>query len=82
MECQRCKLPREILPKISNRCEFEDENNIKDYLHSVFDSIILRDVVDRLGLKDTVLFDLILQYIVDITGREFSADNVIGFLKS
>ncbi len=46
---------------LPNRCEFEDENNIKDYLHSVFDSIILRDVVDRLGLKDTVLFDLILQ---------------------
>lgn len=67
---------------LPNRCEFEDENNIKDYLHSVFDSIILRDVVDRLGLKDTVLFDLILQYIVDITGREFSADNVIAFLKS
>ena len=67
---------------LPNRCEFEDENNIEDYLHSVFDSIILRDVVDRLGLKDTVLFDLILQYIVDITGREFSADNVIAFLKS
>ena len=67
---------------LPNRCEFEDENNIKDYLHSVFDSIILRDVVDRLGLKDTVLFDLILQYIVDIMGRKFSADNVIGFLKS
>ena len=51
-------------------------------MHSVFDSIILRDVVDRLGLKDTVLFDLLLQYIVDITGREFSAENVIKFLKS
>lgn len=67
---------------LPNRCEFEDENNIKDYLHSVFDSIILRDVVDRLGLKDTVLFDLILQYIVDITGREFSSVDIIKFLKS
>lgn len=65
-----------------NRTQFTDESNIKDYLHSVFDSIILRDVVDRLGLKDTVLFDLLLQYIVDITGREFSAENVINFLKS
>ncbi len=65
-----------------NRTQFTDESNIKDYLHSVFDSIILRDVVDRLGLKDTVLFDLLLQYIVDITGREFSAENVIKFLKS
>ena len=66
---------------LPNRCQFEDENNIKDYLHSVFDSIILRDVVDRLGLKDTTLFDLLLQYIVDTTGREFSAENVIAFLK-
>lgn len=67
---------------LPNRCQFENVNNIKDYLHSVFDSIILRDVVDRLGLKDTVLFNLLLQYIVDTTGREFSAENVINFLKT
>ena len=66
---------------LPNRCQFENETNIKDYLHSVFDSIILRDVVERLGLKDTILFDLLLQYIVDTTGREFSAENVISFLK-
>lgn len=67
---------------LPNRCEFNTESNIKDYLHSVFDSIILRDVVDRLGLKDTILFDLLLQYIVDTTGREFSAENIIKFLKN
>lgn len=67
---------------LPNRCQFENENNIKDYLHSVFDSIILRDVVDRLGLKDTILFNLLLQYIVDTTGRQFSAENVINFLKT
>ena len=66
---------------LPNRTEFTDESNIKDYLHSVFDSIILRDVVERLGLKDTVLFDLLLQYIVDTTGRQFSAENVMNFLK-
>ena len=67
---------------LPNRTQFTDEGNIKDYLHSVFDSIILRDVVERLGLKDTVLFDLLLQYIVDTTGRQFSAENVVNFLKS
>ncbi len=66
---------------LPNRIQFTDENNIKDYLHSVFDSIILRDVVERLGLKDIILFNLLLQYVVDTTGREFSADNVIKFLK-
>lgn len=67
---------------LPNRTQFTDESNIKDYLHSVFDSIILRDVVERLGLKDTVLFDLLLQYIVDTTGHEFSAENVMRFLRS
>ncbi len=67
---------------LPNRCQFEDEINIKDYLHSVFDSIILRDVVDRLGINDTILFNLLLQYIVDTTGREFSSENIISFLKT
>ena len=67
---------------LPNRTQFTDESNIKDYLHSVFDSIILRDVVERLGLKNTVLFDLLLQYIVDTTGRQFSAENVMNFLRN
>ncbi len=67
---------------LPNRTQFTDESNIKDYLHSVFDSIILRDVVERLGIKDTILFNLLLQYIVDTTGRQFSAENVINFLRN
>ncbi|MCX4364427.1 MAG: ATP-binding protein [Bacilli bacterium] len=66
---------------LPNRCEFNDENNIKNYLHGVFDSIILRDVVIRLGLKDTTLFNMILQYLIDTTGREFSADNILKHLE-
>lgn len=67
---------------LPNRLEFTNEDDIKNYLHSVFDSIILRDVVERLGLKETNLFNLILQYILDTIGREFSANNVIKFLKN
>ena len=74
-------LNRKKLPHLFKRNPFVIDN-IKNYLHSVFDSIILRDVVERLGLKDTSLFDLLLQYIIDTTGREFSATNVINFLKS
>lgn len=65
---------------LPNRTQFTDEINIKDYLYNVFDSIILRDVIERLGLKDTILFNLILQYIVDTTGRQFSAENIIKYL--
>lgn len=67
---------------LPNRFEFPNEESIKNYLYGVFDSIILRDVVERLKIRDTSLFNLILQYIIDIVGREFSAENIINFLKN
>ena len=65
---------------LPNRCEFDNVIDIKNYLHSVYDSIILRDVEKRLNLKDTVLFDMILQYLVETIGREFSCDNIMNYL--
>ena len=35
----------------------------------------------RLNLQDTILFDMILQYLIDTIGREFSADNIIKYLE-
>lgn len=67
---------------LPNRFEFKNEESIKNYLYGVFDSIILRDVVDRLKIRDISLFNLILQYIIDTIGREFSAENIMNFLKS
>ena len=66
---------------LPNRCEFTNITDIKNYLHSVYDSIILRDIVKRLNLQDTILFDMILQYLIDTIGREFSADNIIKYLE-
>jgi len=51
-------------------------------LYGVFDSIILRDVVERLKIRDVALFNLVLQYVIDTIGREFSAQNIIDFLKN
>lgn len=67
---------------LPNRFEFKQEESIKNYLYSVFDSIILRDVVERLKIRDIALFNLILQYIIDTICREFSAENIINFLKN
>lgn len=66
---------------LPNRCEFKNITDVKNYLHSVFDSIILRDIVKRLNLQDTILFDMILQYLIDTVGREFSAENILKYLK-
>ena len=65
------------LPK---RFDYNDENSVRAYLQSVYDSIILRDVIYRLKLTDRTLFDLILQYAIDVIGREFSITNLVNFL--
>lgn len=66
---------------LPQRLEFTKEIDIKNYLLNVFDSIILRDIINRLNLSDTVLFNMILQYLIDITGREFSGDNLVKYLE-
>lgn len=58
--------------------EFTNEVDIKNYLYSVYDSIILRDVVKRLNLKDTILFDIILQYLIETTESKFGVYNDIS----
>ena len=67
---------------LPNRFEFNDEESIKNYLYNVYDSIILRDVIERLKLQDINLFNLILQYLIDTIGRKFSSTNIIKYLKN
>ena len=67
------------LPRVYN---FSNDNDRKDYLKDVFDTIILRDVISRFNLKNIPLFNLMLEYIIDTTGREFSAENIYKYLKT
>ncbi len=67
---------------LPNIVQFDDDNNIRDYLSSVFDSIIIRDVSFKLKLNDLTLFNQLLEYLIDTTGREFSSTNILNYLKS
>lgn len=66
---------------LPQRFLFLDDNDKISYLSSVYDSIILKDVVERLGIKDITSFNKVLQYILDTEAREFSRDNVMKYLK-
>ena len=66
---------------LPQRFLFSDDNDKRNYLSSVYDSIILKDIVERLGIKDIASFNKILQYMLDTESREFSRDNVIDYLK-
>ena len=67
------------LPNISS---YDNVIKKKEYLNYVYDSILLRDIVQRLGLKDVDLFNLIIGYLLETIGREFSAENISNYLKN
>lgn len=67
---------------LPQRFSFQNENARFNYISDVYDSIILKDVVERLGIKDITSFNKILQYTLETEGREFSATNVLNYLKS
>ena len=66
---------------LPQRFLFKNDNDKISYLSSVYDSIILKDIVERLGIKDIASFNKVLQYMLDTESREFSRDNVIEYLK-
>lgn len=66
---------------LPQRFSFSDDNAKFTYISDVYDSIILRDIVERLKIKDITAFNKILQYLLEIEGREFSATNVLEYLK-
>ena len=66
---------------LPQRFLFTNDEDKTNYLSSVYDSIILKDIVERLGIKDIASFNKVLQYMLDTETKEFSRDNVIEYLK-
>jgi predicted AAA+ superfamily ATPase len=67
---------------LPQRFSFSKKESIANYISDVYDSIVLKDVVDRIGIKNLTLFNLIFQYLLQTEGKEFSAKNIINYLKS
>lgn len=64
------------------RFAFNTEIETQKYLQDVFDSVILRDIVQRSGLRDVNLLDNIIQFLIENTGQIFSANTISKYLKS
>ena len=52
------------------------------YVDSVYSTILLKDVVQRGGVRDADLLTRVLRYAVEQVGHTFSAPNIAAFLKS
>ena len=66
---------------LPQRFSFQDENTKKNYISDIYDSIILKDVIDRIGINDITGFNKIFQYILEIEGKELSPTNILNYLE-
>ncbi len=62
--------------------QFEKTEEKSIYLSDLFDSIILKDIVQRYNIKEVELFYRIVEYIVTTPSQTFSAKNLSKYLES
>ena len=68
------------MPYLAN-IRYEDEPT-KQYLHDLFNSVQLKDIVKRNKIRDVDLLERIIAYVMANTGTTFSAASLSKFLKS
>lgn len=59
-----------------------EETRIMQYLHDIYNSVLLKDVIARNKIRDTALLESIVLYLMDNIGNTFSAKTISDFLKN
>lgn len=68
------------MPYLAN-IRYEDAPS-KQYLHDLFNSVQLKDIVKRNKIRDVDLLERIIAYVMANAGNTFSASSLAKFLKS
>ena len=64
---------------LPQRFVLTDEEQIRAYLMDIYNSIVVKDIVDRFGIKDLGLFNRIVEYIVTTPSQTFSAEKLAKY---
>ena len=64
------------------RLGLENEDMIWEYIHNIYNTIVLKDVVQREGLRNVTLFENLMSYVSDNAGQLVSATSLSKYLKS
>ena len=64
------------------RFSMNDELQVKTYLSDVYNSIVIKDIVERFKIKDLDLFNKILTFIITTPSQTFSAESLSSYLLS
>ncbi|MCC8070999.1 MAG: DUF4143 domain-containing protein [Bacteroidales bacterium] len=60
----------------------EDERHIRDYLQSVYNTVMMKDVIERHRVRNVPFINNLTAYIADNIGKNFSAKSIAKFLKA
>ena len=58
----------------------DDRSAVNDYLQSIYSTIVLKDVVQREGIRNVSFLEKLSRYIADNIGKLFSSSNIAGFM--
>lgn len=61
---------------------FDDDNQKLDYLNSVYNTVILKDVINRKGINDSLLLESICKFLFDNIGSYVSTKKISDTLSS
>ncbi len=64
------------------RLGLDNEDMIWEYVQNIYNTIVLKDVVQREGLRNVTLFENLMSYVSDNTGQLVSATSLSKYLKS
>lgn len=64
------------------RFAMKGENETRTFLRDLYNSIVLRDIVQRTGAKEVDLINRIMEYLMQNPSQTFSAKGILNYFKS
>ena len=64
------------------RIGLENDDMVWEYIQNIYNTIVLKDVVKREGLRNVTLFENLMSYVSDNIGQLVSATSLSKYLKS
>lgn len=69
------------LPQLRN-LGLDNQELVEDYFDNVYNTIVLRDIIERENIRNVPLLRMLLKFVSDNIGKQFSAQSIVKFLKS
>jgi len=66
---------------LPQRFNLGDESEVRTYLTDVYNSIVVKDIINRFNVTDLELFNRIAEYIVTTPSKTFSAESLAKYFE-